>query len=265
MPTALARALDRVLRDLESTGGPLPTVEPSDWQIAIATAESAFLRSRDGSGSGVWVDTQASEARLVVMVADQAQEWVIEELAANGLTSNWPLCAEHPTTHPLTAAVHGGVAAWLCPTSRRPACEIGRLPGRRRTPMSVVPVDERDSGWEQPLPRFRVYLHESSATSPGGATWTYDVTGADVVQVVDWAQQQAAGRRTFAVALVYDDAAVEQASPGDGRGLVWLLGMDGNDSAEPGSPEWTVQQRMLTRRHHPVGVPDADRAPLDDR
>lgn len=79
--------------------------------------------------------------------------------------------------------------------------------------VSIVPVDERDSGWEDHRPRFRVYLHGSGESSTGGWTATYDVTGADVLQVVDWAQAQAGDSRTYAVALVYDDRAKEKASP----------------------------------------------------
>src|ERR1700710_2385655 len=97
--------------------------------------------------------------------------------------------------------------------------------------MQIVQVDERDSGWELSTPRFRVYLHGSAESSTAGWTDTYDITGADVVQVIDWAQRQAGTSLTFAVALVYDDGAREQRSPGNGRGLVWLVGMDGNDKA----------------------------------
>jgi hypothetical protein len=55
--------------------------------------------------------------------------------------------------------------------------------------MQVIQVDERDSGWEDPDPRFRVCLHGSRATSTGRWTDTYDITGADVLQVIDWAQR----------------------------------------------------------------------------
>jgi hypothetical protein len=51
--------------------------------------------------------------------------------------------------------------------------------------MQATQVDERDSGWEDPHPRFRVYLHGSSETSTAGWTDTYDITGADVLQVID--------------------------------------------------------------------------------
>ena len=127
--------------------------------------------------------------------------------------------------------------------------------------MQVRQVDERDSGWEESAPRFRVYLHGSGAASTYGWTDTYDITGADVLQVIDWAQRQAGDRLTYAVALVRDDVERERLNPGFGRGLVWLVGMDGNDTADEQTPEREVQQRMLLRRHAPVGVPPADRAP----
>ncbi|MGN6576383.1 MAG: hypothetical protein ACTHKG_11895 [Nocardioides sp.] len=122
-------------------------------------------------------------------------------------------------------------------------------------------VDERTSGWENPQPRFRVYLHESGADSTRGATATYDVTGADVLQVIDWAQKQAGDSRTYAVALVYDDEATEQRNPGFGRGLVWLVGGDGNDTPLD-ALEADRQRRMLQRRADPVRIPVADQMPL---
>ena len=127
--------------------------------------------------------------------------------------------------------------------------------------MQVTRVDERDSGWEDPRSRFRVYLHGSGGTSTGGWTDTYDITGADVLQVIDWAQRQAGDRLTYAVALVRDEAGMERRGPRHGRGLVWLVGMDGNDTTEPDSPEHLVQQRMLARRRLPVGIPEADKVP----
>ncbi len=127
-------------------------------------------------------------------------------------------------------------------------------------------VDERDSSWEvgprgQGIgPRFRVYLHSSGAETTHGTTWTYDVTGADVLQVIDWAQRQAGDRPTYAVALVGDDAERERLDPGHGRGLVWLVGMDGNDTALD-AEEASTQNRMLRRRTQPVAIPTEDTMP----
>ena len=62
------------------------------------------------------------------------------------------------------------------------------------------------------------------------------------------------------MALVRDDKEQERINPGSGRGLVWLVGMDGNDSTDEGSAEREVQRRLLLRRLGPVGIPEADRA-----
>ena len=78
--------------------------------------------------------------------------------------------------------------------------------------------------------------------------------------MIDWAQRQAGDSLTYAVALVYDDKAREQLNPGCARGLVRLVGMDGNTNA------WDLREaealnRMLARRGDPVGVPSADGMP----
>ena len=86
--------------------------------------------------------------------------------------------------------------------------------------MQIDQVDERDSGWQLSTPLFRVYLHGSGESATAEWTDTYDITGADVVQVIDWAQRQAGTSLTYAVALVYDDQVEEQLNPGHGRGLV---------------------------------------------
>jgi hypothetical protein len=127
--------------------------------------------------------------------------------------------------------------------------------------VEVLAVDERDSNREKSDPRFRVYLHGSGPATTAGWTATYDITGADVLQVIDWAQRQAGGSLTYAVALVQDDPA-QESNAGSGRGLVWLLGMDGNDRPVSRQKAQT-QQRMLGRRRDPVGVPHQDRMPPD--
>lgn len=113
--------------------------------------------------------------------------------------------------------------------------------------LNVVAVDARDSSWEVHTPRFRVYIHDSGPDSTQGATATYDITSADVLQVIDWAKQHTQGDQTWSIALVIDDEAQEALNPGHGRGLVWLVGADGNDS--PSTPDIvTAQHRMLELR-----------------
>lgn len=131
---------------------------------------------------------------------------------------------------------------------------------RRVDGIEIVSVDERDNNWESEHPRFRVYFQRTGDSYIGGWTATYDITGADVVQVIDWAQRAAGETLVYSVALVYDDRAMEESMPGQGRGLVWLVGMDGNRS-DLNPVEAAIQRRMLARREDPVLVPPADRMP----
>ncbi|WP_433173977.1 hypothetical protein [Actinoallomurus sp. CA-150999] len=125
MDEVLRRALEPVLRDIRATGVPEPDVRDDDWADDDLSA-SAFLWSRDGSGAGVRVDRAAAEADRVVQVADQVQEWVIEELWGRAAT-NWPRCPQHPETHPLRASTHGRSAMWVCPGEGTPVSPVGSL------------------------------------------------------------------------------------------------------------------------------------------
>jgi hypothetical protein len=118
--------MTHVLHDLEVTGAPVPQIEASEWQ-SYPGAESAFLRAEDHSGMGVWVDTGVPEGEQTAMLADQVQEWLVEELCRVRQATNWPQCPEHPHNHPLAAVVKGGRATWTCPRSGRSVSEIGRL------------------------------------------------------------------------------------------------------------------------------------------
>lgn len=134
------------------------------------------------------------------------------------------------------------------------------FPTEEEQAVQVTRVDERDNGWEDSHPRFRVYLHGSGEKSTDGWTDTYDITGADVLQVIDWAQRRAGQELTYAVALVHTDNNRERPNAGFFPGLVWLIGMDGNGSTEGNPDGLAVQQRIFARRRSPVGIPDADRA-----
>jgi hypothetical protein len=129
------------------------------------------------------------------------------------------------------------------------------------THIEIDAVDERDSSWEEAAPRFRVYLHSSGAETTYGTTWTYDITGADVLQVIDWGAASGRGpahlcRRSRARRRIQGTAQL-----GQGRGLVWLVGMDGSDTTDDDSRERIVQQGMLRRRTQPIVVPAADAMP----
>jgi hypothetical protein len=137
--------------------------------------------------------------------------------------------------------------------------------------IEIEKIDERDSSWEVGSPRLRVYLHNSGSETTPGSTSTYDIIGVDAIQAIDWAQRQAragaveggAPVLTWALALVCDDAEMERVNPGHGRGLIWLVGMDGNANTEDHPQEQAVQRRMLLRRTQAILIPAADTMPPD--
>lgn len=120
----LRQALDLVLRDIRSTGVPEPDIRDDDW--ADEDSASGYLWSRDGSGVGVRVDLAAAEADRVAQVADQVQEWVIEELWGHAAT-NWPRCPDHPDSHPLQALARDRSAVWACPAEGTSFSPVGSL------------------------------------------------------------------------------------------------------------------------------------------
>ena len=128
MQVHLSRAMALVLHDLEVTGAPVPQIEEGGWHD-YPGAESAVLWAEDRSGMGVWVDSGVSEAEQTAMLADQVQEWLVEELCRIGRATNWPPCPEHPHNHPLAAVVQEGRARWTCPRSGISVGEVGRLEG----------------------------------------------------------------------------------------------------------------------------------------
>ncbi len=125
MHVELARALVRVLHDLTTTGSPLPEVDDVEWTGHPGDA-SAYLRSPDGSTVGIRVDLGEPDAEQLASVADQVQEWAVEELWSSRPT-NWPRCPHHPDTHPLQAAVLDGGAWWTCPQGGGRVARIGSL------------------------------------------------------------------------------------------------------------------------------------------
>lgn len=81
--------------------------------------------------------------------------------------------------------------------------------------METLPVDPRDQTWELDRPAYRVHFHDVR-----GASDEYEVRGADVGEVLAWAEEQRGGRTFVLYACV----------PADGLGLVRLYGSDPNAS-----------------------------------
>ena len=125
MHELLSAALLPVFTDLRSTGAPVPEIAYEDW-MADPTQASAMLRSPDGSATGLRMSLAGTESDRIAEVADQVQEWAIEELWGDANT-NWPQCPQHPNSHPLSPLSDQRVASWVCPENGAPVCAIGSL------------------------------------------------------------------------------------------------------------------------------------------
>ena len=121
----LTEAMAPVLRDLESAGISAPRIEDRDWTGGQGSV-SVMLRSADGSGTGVYVFLEVPEFERIAMVADQVQEWAIEELWGGGST-NWPPCPRHPNNHPMTVSTRDATAVWMCPADEVVVVPVGGL------------------------------------------------------------------------------------------------------------------------------------------
>jgi hypothetical protein len=126
MDDALSEAMAPVLRDLGYAGIAAPRIDEDDWS-GDPTCASAMLRSADGGGTGVHVSRSMPAVERVVAMAEQVQEWAIEELWAQGASTSWPACPHHPGTHPLQAAERDGEAVWICPVDRTAVAPVGAL------------------------------------------------------------------------------------------------------------------------------------------
>ena len=125
MDELLRQAMEPILRDLRRAGISPPRVEDDDW-TSDPDGVSAMLWSLDGSGVGVCVSRSAPAYERIAVMADQVQEWAIEELWGQASTS-WPECPHHPNGHPMKATTRGGVAVWACPADLKPVSEVGAL------------------------------------------------------------------------------------------------------------------------------------------
>jgi hypothetical protein len=121
----LSQAMAPVLRDLRSAGIAAPRIEDRDWTDDPGSS-SVMLWSPDGGGTGVYVSRAAPEFERVAMVADQVQEWAIEELWGEAPT-NWPRCPRHPNSHPMKVSTRDAAAVWTCPADEVVISPVGEL------------------------------------------------------------------------------------------------------------------------------------------
>jgi hypothetical protein len=93
--------------------------------------------------------------------------------------------------------------------------------------MQAAPIDPRDIRWEIDEPAYRVYFWDETR---GWSSDEWRLSEADVHEVLDWATEHAAGRRTTVWA--------ELGQNGE-PGLVRLSGWEPVRTAEP--PPWVRQ------------------------
>jgi len=88
----------------------------------------------------------------------------------------------------------------------------------------AMPIDSRDQRWEDDSPAYRVCFWQLA----GGRSEEWELTEADVAEVLAWADAHA-GDRTVSVWVVHQDAA--------GLGAIRLAGID--PTTDPGAwPSW---------------------------
>jgi|1185.fasta_scaffold110110_2 hypothetical protein len=115
-----------VLRDVAASSPVQLRVDPTPLDLA-ADEQGVRLSAGGGTSVGVVVNTGQSFQERLLVAADVIQDWLVEILADQGRSAVWPVCPEHPDTHPLTAAAAGRSAIWKCPRSGSVAAEIGSL------------------------------------------------------------------------------------------------------------------------------------------
>jgi hypothetical protein len=92
--------------------------------VDIASSEALASVLRDLATCGAPVP--------IASVADPAREWAVEAHWHAGRPATWPECPEHPSSHPLTAAVREDRAVRFCPRTGHLVNDIGRIPAPDR-------------------------------------------------------------------------------------------------------------------------------------
>jgi hypothetical protein len=133
--TRFRQTMAPVLRDIEASGAIAPIFEDETSDSVGDDFVSVMVWSADGTGMGVFVPVEDTAAERVARLADQVQEWEIEELAAVGRPATWPECPDHPDSHPLEPVVADDTAVWRCPRSGHVISQVGAL-SKNRPPVS---------------------------------------------------------------------------------------------------------------------------------
>ena len=86
--------------------------------------------------------------------------------------------------------------------------------------VDIRPADPRDIRWEIDDPAYRVYFWRPDQGGSGWVSEEWEITGAGVAAVQEWAAERADGRRFVLYA---------RAETADGPGLIRLHGTDALD------------------------------------
>jgi hypothetical protein len=121
--------LEPVLQDMRSSGAIVPDILEEAHDDLGPDCVCAWIQSPGGgAGSqGIRVQVSLPAPERLAGLADQLQEWEVEELAATGRPATWPECPQHPGTHPLAPQARSGRATWCCPASGQAISIIGEL------------------------------------------------------------------------------------------------------------------------------------------
>jgi hypothetical protein len=114
----LRAALDVLLPELQLTSGLQPHLEER--------GDSVMFLNQDGHGQGIHL-RGGGETDELAQVADQVQEWAVEELWNQGRSATWPECPFHPSSHPLEPVVEEGTGIWRCPKTSEGIAAIVKL------------------------------------------------------------------------------------------------------------------------------------------
>jgi hypothetical protein len=123
----LRAALAPVLRDIERTAAPMPTVTAGRNDEPELPYRYADLSRPEGGDSGAGVDTSQPERTRVVSAAEDVQDWMVHYLWQERMPTNWPVCPRHSSTHPLTPVERDDAAVWICPDDQVVIAPIGSL------------------------------------------------------------------------------------------------------------------------------------------
>ena len=118
----IREALAPVLRDVASTTDLVVLVEDGDW---TDLGPSAYVGTLDHGQTGVYYSEGMPDHEAIAALTNQIQEIVVESIG--GRASNWPICPDHPSAHPMEAVVLERETWWTCPSNGASVVRVGDL------------------------------------------------------------------------------------------------------------------------------------------